>query len=609
MNAFLPDEVWWPLGIGQRESLLSFSTRTMDHNVLPHIAALLREAGQVHRNRFVDVVRGDVPSEALAVLLGLPFAEVARRRGVMGPDGRFRYMGIEMRPEDVCTRVRRFTPAGLAERLEHRASWTLRQLPFCAETWQPLIHRCDCGAVQDWTMVRDVAACQGCGGPLADVECEMVPVEWQPALRVYSDLLSGEVSVREAALARLPTDLGAGGSGAAVDMVLGLAPVVEPRLHRSVRHPGSWRDQPMLLASAIATVMKGVLSGPEATTRMLLGCVPADTTVRTRQLGRLSAFLLGRGRTLLPAACVAILDEAAAALVSPGPGDARAIDFAEAGALLGRTRRTLRAARRSGALRTAFFIRRGELLPALDRVEVERIASTPSSGPGTFGRRLHLPPYAVEQMAGSAVLRWIEHPFVLETQGIRIAQGEDARLIERLTAASVDLSGDDAVGLTTVLRSMGGGPKPYGPLFRALLDGEVAFEMRSAAMLVARIRVRLADVSALRAAVLCRPAYLTFPAPSWYTQMDACDILNLHVRSRAIILTLEHDRENGGLLVSGPAVTHAAQRFVTVGELAARLGRNAMTVAGELRKAGLRQVDGLGWGRAEAFSTLGLGHP
>lgn len=605
IDTALPDAVWWPLGIDEGESLLGFATRTMEDNVLPHLAAILREAGQAHRNRTVDVVSGDVPAEALAAVLGVPIAHVERLRGGFDAAGRFRYMGVEMRPEDVCTRVRRFAPGGLRLEPIHRAAWTLRQLPVCTESWQPLLYRCSCGTVQDWTMVRDIMLCQDCGGPLIDVPVAHVPVHEQGALQVYADLLSADPCIRDAALARMPADFAAAGAGGVVDMILGLAPVVDTSLHRSVRHPGTWRDRPLQFASAIARVVAGLLEGPNALVQTLIGCHPADAKPRTVRLVRLSSFLTGRGRALLPAACVALLDEAAAGLASPGPGDYHAIDFEEAEVLLGRRRRTLRAARRAGTLRTAFFIRRGELLPALDRVEVERIAATPGVGTNTFGRTLHLPGYAIGQMADTAVLGWIEHPFVLETQGIRIREGEDVRFLRRLADCSIDLSHVETIGLSTVLRSIGGREKPYGHVLRALIDGDVPFDLTRGAMLAARLRIRREDAELLRASILARPSYITFPAPRTFTQMDVCDILNLHVRNRDAVLQLDH-RRAGGAMFDSSLVAQMARARVTGGEIAARLGLSAMTIAARLRAADVFPIDAFGWDRRRALSTIGL---
>lgn len=454
-------------------------------------------------------------------------------------------------------------------------------------------------------MVRDIMLCQDCGGSLIDVPVVDVPLHEQGPLQVYADLLSADPCIRDAALARMPTDLAAAGAGGVVDMILGLAPVVDTSLHRSVRHPGTWRDRPLQFASAIARVMAGILEGPDALAETLIGSHPAKAEPRVVRLVRLSSFLTGRGRTLLPATCIALLDEAAAALASPGQGDDHAIDFEDAEALLGRRRRTLRAARRAGTLRTAFFIRRGELLPALDRVEVERIAAAAGVGPNTFGRRLHLPGYAIEQMADTSVLGWIEHPFVLETQGIRIREGEDARLLQRLSDCSTDLSHVETIGLSTVFRSIGGREKPYGHAFRALINGDLPFDLTPGAMLAARIQIRREDAEPLRAATLARPSYITFPAPRTFTQMDVCDILNLHVRNRDAVLKLDH-RRTGDAMFESSLVAQVARTRVTGGEIAARLGLSAMTIAARLRAADLFPLDAFGWDRCRALSTIGL---
>lgn len=603
----LPESVWWPLAFETGESLLGLAARTMDENLLPHLLSVLQDAGQTYRNRTVDVMRGDAASAAIAAKLNVPVNDVDRRRGGLDENGQFIYHGVAMRPKDLYTRVRRFSPGALALKPVHRSSWMIRHLPICPETWEPLIHQCACAAVQDWTMVRDVARCDQCRELLADTPVEKVPEDQQRPLAIYAGLLSDDEQVRASALSLLPEDIAAFGPGAAVDMILAIAPIVEPRLHRSVRHPGTWRDRPLLLASAIARVVGGMLDGSAAMIEVLIGCKPAAAEPRTRQLSRLSSFLLGRGRLTLSAGCVAVLEHAAASMASPGPGDMYAIDFADAEKLLGRRRQTLRSARRTGTLRTAFFIRRGEILPALDRAEVERIASMPAMGVATFGRRLHLPPYAVKQMADASVLGWIQHPFVLNTQGIRIPRGEDHRLIGRLADGSHDLSASETVSLSTLLRSIGGRAKPYGPVFRALLDGDLSFELCAGAMLTTRVRIRVEDMAALRIEALDRPSYVTFPAPTEYNQMDACDILNLHVRNRDAVLALEHSQRNGGLVFDAATIEDLARDRVTSGELAALTGMAGMTVAARLRRMNLFSIDAFGWDRSSASHTALLG--
>ncbi len=91
-------------------------------------------------------------------------------------------------------------------------------------------------------------------------------------------------------MARMPADMAATGPGGVVDMILGLVPIVDTSIHRSVRHPGIWRDRPLQFASAIARVMSGILEGPDALRETLIGCRPADAEPRTVRLGAQRRF-------------------------------------------------------------------------------------------------------------------------------------------------------------------------------------------------------------------------------------------------------------------------------------------------------------------------------
>ena len=163
----------------------------------------------------------------------------------------------------------------------------------------------------------------------------------------------------------------------------------------------------------------------------------------------------------------------------------------------------------------------------------------------------------------------------------------------------------DNTGLPTLLRSIGGREKPYGHMFRALINGDLPFDLTPGAMLTARIRIRREDVEPLRTAILARPSYITFPAPRTFTQMDVCDILNLHVRNRDAVLELDH-RRTGGAMFESSLVAQVARTRATAGEIAARLGLSAMTIAAQLRTADLFPIDAFGWDRRRALSTIGL---
>ena len=177
-----------------REGLLSLIARTTIEYELPNITTILRDVGQVHRNRVADIMSGDVDVEGLATILG---ADLPTVRGLLCEDlgnGSTRYLGATLAAGDVHTRERRFAPASLANDPVpfYRASWLVRTFPVCPQTWQILRSRCDCGSIQTWSTVSSLVLCEGCGEDLRDLGSAVLPVEQQPGLRFLADLLFGD---------------------------------------------------------------------------------------------------------------------------------------------------------------------------------------------------------------------------------------------------------------------------------------------------------------------------------------------------------------------------------------------------------------------------------
>ena len=573
----------------------------MEDNVLPHLASILREAGQAHRNQTVDILRGEASSEAIAAILGIPISEVVARRGHVDSNGRCLYRGVEMRPMDIVSSERRFAPDSLRRQPIHRASWMLRQLPFCPVSWQPLIHRCVCGERQDWVSVRDITHCRSCTTALMEISVEQIAEEWRPALQLYADLLSCSSHTRKAALSRFPEDVATLAPGHLVDLILALVPVAETRIRGAARSPSVWRDQPMLMSTAIAKVVTGMLSGRNGFFRMLGKC-PREMEPRFRQLRRMSSLMTGRARIALPEPVVALLDATKAAAQVPGFGEDATLDFSEAEAVLGRSRSALRADRRAGSLRTAFRIRRGEILPVLDRQEVERIASQRNIGLANVGRVLGVPPYAVAQMADAGVLQYAEHPFVWKTKGLRILEGEDVRLLDALRGGATKLEQGETVSLYSVLRCVGGRQKPYGQIFSALLTGKINYELSAGVAVTSRILVRRCDIAWLIGVTHCPRYFITFPAPTEYSQMDACDVLNLHARDRGSVLRVRHSVRKGNVRIPVDAIDSLARVRVSLTELSARTGLHYKKVIASLGP----RPDPFGWERVKACAMLGL---
>ena len=472
MTGSLPDSVWWPMKPGRDESLLGFCVRSFDDNELPHLQSLLADAGQRHRNRHVDVLRGEADPAAIAAALGVGVAEVESRRGRC-TGGRLLYRGVEMQAADLCATVRRFAPGTLAVRAVHRAEWCLRTLPVCFNSLEVLQAHCACGARQGWTMVRKADACERCGYPLADTP-PIRPTEADlPALRNYADLFSIDPDARAASLNRLPRGLAHLSAGDVAELALQLAPFLVTGLGDDVRRQTAWFDRAETFTSALASAWRHLEGWPNSLSVQLLGLVDLQSAEpRMFPLKRLAAFLRGTDRSI-PDAVRAEIMLVGKQLASPGIRDETAIDYLEAEAMLGRNRATLRTARRNGELSTRMIMRRGEIFPALDRNEIQVLAATTSLGASIVGRELCLPRYAVEQLAAASILKPIEHPFIVSIQGLKIEQASIDLLIATIEGLAIP-DPSAKIPLIVCLRSIGGGELPFADAYALLLAGTAA---------------------------------------------------------------------------------------------------------------------------------------
>jgi hypothetical protein len=577
----------------------------MDDNVLPHLAAVLRDAGQKHRNRTADIATGEADPEAIAAVLGTSLEEVVRRRGATDPNGRFRFQGVEMRRDDVHTGARRFSPASLGRSPHHRSIWMLRQLPICTESWEPLVRSCTCGAVQNWTMVRLVHLCDACGQPLAEQEVGSVPEEDRPALALYADLLSPDSGMRRTAMEKLAPGLAGLAPGHAVDLALALTPLVERGIDRSPRSPRIWRDRPLLLASALAEAVGLLRDWPGSLIAAIGRNVdPRDAMPRSSALLRIGRLLEGAGRGGQPEPVRRAVAEAADTLRVPGAGSAVAIDYHEAERLSSRNRMVLLRARRSGVLRTSFILRRGELLPVLDRKEIEGL-SADTIGAAVAGRLTAIPRYGILQLARLSLLRWIDHPFVVGRDGVQIVKTSLEELAARLAAGADDLPDSKTMPLPILLRSVGGREKPIGPVFHALAEGRLPYAFDAGpAPLLRRIRV-VPDGTDWNGCPVDRFGPNPHPALLGdLVQEDARDILNLHARDASVLSPHVHRRSRCTRFFRRVDVLSLAAKHATCGELAARSGLNNRAVVARLDAARVPHLGPLGWRREEALACF-----
>lgn len=601
MSRLLPARVWWPVAPFADESLLGFCVRTMEHNHLPHLLSLLADAGHAYRNRHVDVLRGAVETDALASLLGAPASVIEGMRG-REVDGELHHRGLRMRPADLCARVRRFAPGGLAASPHHRAAWCIRTLPVCPDTLEILRSTCSCGHRQSWTMARSITVCEGCGGSLADIPPSHPADADLPALRAYADLHSPHAAVRGGALAALPPTLARLAPEDAIELVLLLAPLMDEQLPVKLYAANRWSDEGGRLAAAVARAWRLLRRWPEGIIDAALGGIePRSADTRTTGLTRAARILQIPDRELAEPVRAAMA-AAAAGLASPGAGDRTAIDFHEAARSTGHTAQSLRVARRAGTLRTAFILRRGEVFPALDRSEIEEIAGTDVVGASVQARRLGVPRYALEQIAGAGLVRHATHPLFEATTTLAVDPGDASELVRSLgERAGPEIP--DGVPLSTALAAVGGGEKPYAAVLALLLSGGMRFSMRQGSgRPVRRIEISAEDVRRLP------PAIAPWERRTWfdhYLQEDACGILCMHHRDVGRLLPLRREGDRGRTRrFEHEAVMSVAQAFCPRAELEARTRTRFRAFDKLLEYAGAGPPGPFGWPRRDEAERI-----
>lgn len=588
---FDPERVADPQSLIPGESLLGWIARTTVENELPNITTILRDIGQGHRNRFADVMSGPIDIEGLSVILGSDLPDVEALRAEDLGDDRCRYLGSIVFAGDIHTRERRFAPASLAADNVpyYRASWLLRTFPVCTTSWQVLRSDCTCGAAQTWATISSYTMCESCGEDLRYLPGECVPEYQRPGLQFFADLLFGDNDAREEAKSKLPPELQTLNSGEIYELALVTARIVDPTLGNP--RENVWRDEPARLARALSAVPDLLCAWPDTPWRAL----EAVGDIRKMQprcdaLKALQRVLSGMYRSRLPASLGEQLDRMRDAITLNGitPHE-HLVDLNEAEKMLGATKRSIRAARASGQLECLFALHRGEAVTAFNRSELEAIAATRDwPAAGSLTKPLGLPPYGIEQLCAMNELGWAKAPHrtldpSLKVDPVSVTQFEDALMAGAIPVPAIL----QPVPLTAAMRGVGGREKAWGPVLRRLINGEWSYAVAPDGSCVRSITVEQKDVEAIRSVEFTMSDWSSFPFDNMLIQADACDILNVPLRDRAILERYKLATRRGGRFYPRSALSLLAQEIVTSSELCAQYLLRPRTAAAVLRRARL----------------------
>ncbi|MDR6145971.1 hypothetical protein QE363_001764 [Sphingomonas sp. SORGH_AS870] len=572
------------------ESLRSLSYRACAINDLPNSWGLLRHMGLLHRNQVLVAESPDIETAQLAHAMRVADQDVLLRRYEdLGRDHRS-FFGLGVHEQALETRIRSFSPAafradaakrsGPSDRAYafHRATWELRAIPFCLEHWDMLQNRCWCetdGVIQHWTRTAShLHECDRCGDPLADLESFPVPPDMHPALDVLRAFVDPIASTRAAAAEALRAAVREADRSRMFKAVVRLADAIDPDAKdRPINEPrerlhGLWR------------ACTAVIDWPEG-------------------FGEIAEFAVTPAqRSKIRAAWLAISDAASSgdrkkaqyqAAFHPGKAANGALSRRDALKLANSLKPVgIRPATEIARLSTEVLMWAWEQghftqhrrahgpreLPAFDRGELVTFSDmwtkrvTASSLAHELGITLH----GVEQLAALDVIPASApairnsgphfYPEDVENFFMRFEE-----VVAKSASAAETIA--DPVTLIHAMKHVSGRPKPWGPVIKMLLDGDMCFEVSANRRVADCIVISARDIDVLKGLQFDRDSFEITFSPE-IIQNDALSLLNV-AGSAVRVLDGLSSRGVNPKFYRVADVEARAQKFVTLPELALAL--------------------------------------
>lgn len=574
------------------ESLRGLVCRACTMNHLPNSWGLLQYLGLPHRNRVLVAESSDIDPAELAYAIRVPAHEACARRYDDLGNGHVSFFGLDVHAGRIDKRVRRFSPAALRERAHHRATWELRDVPFCLEGWDMLQERCWCrsrGVVQGWTRTSSaVDECDDCGDPLAWVEPFRVPHDMRPALGILAALIDPSSEVRAGVAARLPEAIRDADRSRMFRLVIGMANGVDPHAaDHSI-------EEPRARLHGLWSACRALMRWPTGMDDLVWHEDLAPTTVRR---------MLKDWIALPPvnAPVSAQLRPTAAKKTAEAVGIRRATEIA------GLSPEVLLAAWDHGLLARHRRKHGVRIMAAFDPVELAAFGDAwrRRVPPDTVAHdRLGISRHGVEQLAmiGELVA---EGPAIPGTGPHFLPETIDA-YVAWFTDPHAWSDFEDAVPLVDVMRRISRRAKPWGPVLRMLRDGTVPFTLSPGERVVRRLLIPEDNARRIVASTFDRSAYETPGMPSPFAdrmiQRDALELLNAGVKGTAAQIGIAPIGRNPRTY-DVAEIERLAAEIVMIPEISALTGEDGPTIRRRLIRENAVPLRPGVWSRDEVGSS------
>jgi hypothetical protein len=599
----------WPIEPIRGESLIGYIARLAAHNVLGSTKRILRAIGfnMVHGGN-ITFTQDEGCLARLAELSRISVEQIRTLRGESrNSDKRGESVlwgGANMPAGTVLLRRRRIAPTALAISPHHRADWMNSLLPYCPETFELLIDACpQCGANLRWTSAWGIGLCES---KKHDVPSsgKFLPLDLHDAYRTLARLVSHEPEIRTRATQDLYPALRDLSVSDLITNVLALGRIERSkgqRLTAFVKLTGDPNEQARILCEGVSYL----IDWPHKVRQL------SQSALEERQhlqyiTDRLRSIiydekLTGRKPVIteaLPELCVSARHQSPAGLGSIILGN----ELKALAAIQPRDITTLH----EGAMLGAKIIHRGQRTQAqFDRSAARRFirAKKGARDYGQISYGLAIPHYAVGQLikAGEFELETNTALALLQRYG-SIRQVSVDRFCERLLKRSTLIAGDvSGLNLPQAMRIFGGGLKPWGDVFRMLLDGKIEFVMAHGREkpLATQINIRISDVAKLRKNLDIQKQ--GDDLEDHISMLDAEDVLNAgHIQIAELQRCRILEFKKNGMKKTCPIsdVLELAKRRIFTAEAGAVLNHRHSSIVWKLEAMGLEPLMGGGYDRA-----------
>jgi hypothetical protein len=502
---------------------------------------------------------------------------------------------------------RRFSPQALSMSAHHRGLWQIRQLPICTETWEYLEEHCpnpSCRRRQLWRRTAGVELCDYCAEPLTRAQATPVPENLRNYLEMLIGLIHHDPEKRRVARRGLPPDLEDLSSGHLLELAFALAPVIDRRVapllaDRSLNLDSSRN----FVVPALAATWPFLAGWPGAIEQHVAEKLNIGGSRKDGSTCKAFYKVLCDHND--PRLSPAVQNLLSQLVERCRAARSRGVTIAKIAKLTCADRQTLLEMRKAGKL-PSFLALDGHRLQVL--VNQEAVAGMLAHNRPRLrlihaAEMLGVPTYAIREMVHLGLVRAAPVP---PGRGdylqLAVARDSMQTLRDALSRSLTPANDAHPVSLVEVMRRIGGRPKPWARVIKAIIDGKLpARAADGEASIVQRIMIESGEVLSLQ-------CFQEIESMNWsdcmVTKSDVAEIMNLS--------SPHFSRCSEFLLGPGPAFREIsmdtaqifARTYMSTGEVSCKLGLHRPAVSKLARSRGVKtEIPGL-FRRAQAEQLI-----